>query len=79
MTTLRETLSQEAEQGALDGPTRFKTPVNQQALYCSECGDLFYVDDRTFRRFRLAIETSDENPFRCADCEEALADEERAH
>ena len=79
MTTLRETLSQQAEHRALDGPTRFKTPVNQHALYCSECGDLFYVNDHAFRRFRLAIETSDENPFRCDECEDDLNDDERAH
>jgi hypothetical protein len=79
MSTLRERLSQEAEQGPLDSPTRFKTLANQHALYCGECGGLFFVNDNTFRRFRLAIETSDENPFQCDDCEESLMEEERTH
>jgi hypothetical protein len=79
MPKLRETLNPDEKMGALGGPTRIKTPENQHPLHCSECADLYYVDETTYRDVMRAVEFDpSENPFICDRCSEEEAEEERA-
>jgi hypothetical protein len=80
MVRLKEKLNPEEEQGALEGPTRYKTDRNQHGLHCRECGELYYVDDSIYRATCAAIEADpSENPFVCDDCEEEYGEEGYSH
>ena len=74
MSKLRSEISSEEEHVNITGPTTFKTAENQQELRCGMCGDIYFVDEETFRRVnRTAVEGLD-NPFKCSDCEEEYDD-----
>lgn len=58
-------------------PTNYRTGQNQNELYCSLCGEAFYVDDLIFDQVVRLVEKTMENPFLCAECLEEY--EELAH
>lgn len=62
---------------AKDLPTAFKTGHNKNELYCSMCGENYFVNDSIYRDVMRAIERTTENPFLCPDCIESY--EEAAH
>lgn len=79
MHRLRETINPE-EMGIHEGPARYPSGKNLHALHCRECGDLYYVDEQTIRRFHAALEGDpSENPFCCARCEEEYEEEAYGH
>lgn len=79
MYRLREMINPE-EMGIHEGPTRFPTGNNLYALHCRECGDLYYVDQKTIRRANAALESGpSENPFCCHRCEEEYVEEAYTH
>ncbi|MFY9611489.1 MAG: hypothetical protein WAU45_23115 [Blastocatellia bacterium] len=74
MTKLRETLDD--TQSAVETATKFKTELNKHELRCGVCNDLFYVDDSTYNRVRVALDFDPtNNPFSCEDCEQEYAEE----
>ena len=80
MTELRERLDADREHSDLDRPTPERTKQNPHGVYCSECGELFYVSDDTLLKIRTAIERGlSENPFCCEACEEENREEEDTH
>lgn len=79
MPKLRETLNPDEKIDALGAPTRMKTPENPYPLHCSECAEVFYVDESTYGDFMKAIEFDpSENPFTCERCSEEEGEEEHA-
>ena len=66
---LRSTLNPEEQANLVEEPTQFRKGPNQSELLCSFCGDIYYVDDETFRQAVLAMEQGDDNPFCCDECE----------
>ena len=75
--TLRSRLNPEEQANHLVGPTRFRTGPNQSELICSNCGDLYFVDDVSFYQAMSAMEKGLENTFCCDECE--TEHEELAH
>ena len=73
MTTLRSYIDPD-QQGALVGPTSFKTERNEYEVHCGMCGRITYVDEETFRRMSEAIQAGLDNPFCCEVCEEEYDD-----
>ena len=69
MTTLRSYIDPE-QQSATTGSTFFKTERNQQEVRCELCGRPEYVDEETFLFLNEAILASQDNPFRCQNCEQ---------
>lgn len=49
-------------------PTAFQTERNQNEVYCSLCGEMFFVDEISFEKLTRAVEKTLENPFVCEDC-----------
>ena len=74
---LRSAIDPEEEPNRIAGPTRFRIGRNQSELVCRSCGDLYFVDDLSFREAMVAMEVGLENPFCCDECEEER--EEFAH
>lgn len=72
---LRSEQNPEERLGLYDGPTNHKTAFNKFEARCRSCGELYFVDGATFESISDAVESGYENPFACADCEEAEADE----
>lgn len=67
--TLRSSLNSEEQPNRVVGPTRYRKGPNQSELICSSCGDLYFVDDISFREAMSAMEMGLENPFCCDECE----------
>ena len=57
--------------------TKFQTDQNKNAVYCSMCGDMLYVNSIVFDDVSRAIEKTSDNPFLCEECVEEY--EEAAH
>lgn len=49
-------------------PTDYKVADNQNEIYCSMCGESFFVDDFIFEDVSRIIEETLENPFVCLEC-----------
>ncbi len=79
MERLREMINPE-EMGVREGPTTHKTMRNLHKLHCQQCGDLYYVDEKTIRRVYSALEgDASDNLFRCPRCEEEYEEEAYEH
>lgn len=61
----------------LSAPTNYQSGQNQHELYCSICGDSYFVDDLIFENVNKLIKETLENPFICRECLEEY--EELAH
>jgi hypothetical protein len=72
MTTLRSYI--DPDQQTTTGPTSFMTARNEHEVRCGMCARSVYVDEETFRLANEAINSEDENPFRCESCEEEYDD-----
>ena len=72
MTTLRSYI--DPDEQSPTGPTTFQTKRNKYSVRCGICARAEYVDEVTFRSISEAIESGQENVFRCEVCEE-VADE----
>lgn len=57
-------------------PTAFQTERSQNEVYCSVCGEMFFVDDISFENISRAVENTLENPFVCEDCRSAYEEME---
>lgn len=80
MERLKETLNPEEQQGAIEGPTTYKTATNKYELHCGVCGGLYFVDEATLGEVSAAMDADpSENPFCCDDCEEEYEEDEYAH
>jgi hypothetical protein len=76
MERLRENLNPEEKLHAFGRPTQHKTEVNQQGLHCRECGQLYYIDETSYRKALAGLEgDASEIRFYCEDCEAALAED----
>lgn len=53
-------------------PTTYRTVMNRYRLFCSTCGDLYFVDEETFCMATSAVQKGLDNPFRCDDCQEGF-------
>lgn len=49
-------------------PTHYQVGENKNKLYCSLCGESYFVDHLIFEDVRKIIEETRENPFICQDC-----------
>lgn len=49
-------------------PTVFQNDLNQNEVYCSVCGEMFFTDDLSFEKITRTVENTLENPFVCEDC-----------
>ena len=58
----------DADRADMHVPTTFETEENKNELYCSMCGELFFVDALIFDDVSKAIEQTSENPFLCQKC-----------
>jgi hypothetical protein len=56
------------------GSTSFMTERNQHEVRCGVCRRPFYVDDKTYRYGKQAIESGLNDPYRCEVCPEVYAD-----
>lgn len=52
----------------LSVPTNYQSGQNQNELYCSMCGDSYFVDDLIFEDVSRLIKETLENPFICREC-----------
>jgi hypothetical protein len=77
MPRLRETLNPEETQFQVARLTRVKTAKNKHPLPCSDCAEIYYVDDLTYHEFIHAIEfDASDNMFVCDRCLEQRSEEE---
>lgn len=67
--TLRSSLNPEEQSNRVVEPTRYRKGPNQSELICSSCGEMYYVDDVSFRQAMAAMEMGIDNPFCCEECE----------
>jgi hypothetical protein len=74
---LRSSLHPEEQPNRVSGPTKYRGGVNQSELSCSNCHEMYFVDDVSFRQAMSAMEKGLENPFCCDECE--AEQEELAH
>ena len=80
MNRLKGNVNPEEQGLATERPTRYKTDRNVHQLHCSECGDLFWVDEQTLQKATSTLEGDpSEIAFYCEDCEEEYQEEGRAH
>lgn len=64
------------QQFAIEGPTKFRTERNRHRLHCTQCGELYYVDETTLRKVTSSLEWDpSEVSFYCNDCEEEYQEE----
>jgi len=75
--TLRSRLNPEEQTNLVEGPTRSRQGPNQLQLVCSICGEIYYVDNVTFRQAMAAMEEGRDNSFCCDECDTEL--EELSH
>ena len=61
----------------LQQPTRYRTSLNKNEVYCGMCGDIFFLDDVKFKGYRHVVEKTLENPFLCEECD--FQNEEKAY
>lgn len=74
MTKLRESLDD--MHTAAGAATKLKTELNKYEVRCGVCNELFFVDESTYHRVRVALEFDPaDSPFCCDDCEEEYAEE----
>ena len=80
MNRLKGGLNPEEKQFEIEGPTRFKTERNQHRLRCTQCGEIYFVDEWTLRKVTSSLEGDpSEISFYCNDCEEEFQEEAYAH
>ncbi|HET9533228.1 MAG TPA: hypothetical protein VFQ92_22930 [Blastocatellia bacterium] len=80
MNSLKGGLNPEEQQFAIEGPTRFKTERNRHRLCCAQCGEHYFVDERTLQKVTSSLEGDpSEISFYCNDCEEEFQEEAHAH
>jgi hypothetical protein len=60
-------------------PTAYRTPENRNELFCSMCGESFFVDDLVFADVSRVIEKTLENPFVCEACLDEYEELARGH
>lgn len=53
----------------LGQPTRYRTSINTNEVYCGMCGETYFLDDVSFTSVNRTIEVTRENPFLCQGCE----------
>lgn len=66
---LRSRQNPEEQANLVEGPTRYPIGPNQSELFCSFCGEAYYVDDVTFHQAMAAFDEGRDNPFCCDECE----------
>lgn len=72
MTPLRSYL--DPDQQSPTGPTFFMTERNEHEVRCGLCSRSVYVDEETDRLVSDAMESGQDNPFRCELCEDEYDD-----
>jgi hypothetical protein len=78
MQKLREYVDTDGREEQLGRPTRHPTKENRYSLHCSDCGDLYYVDEHILQEVNAAAAADPSGIlFRCDECEEEYAEEER--
>ncbi|MEZ5307400.1 MAG: hypothetical protein R2684_09670 [Pyrinomonadaceae bacterium] len=56
-------------------PTHFRTEERRYEIFCGTCGDAFFADEKTYRKFLKGMEMTLENRFVCEECGYHRADE----
>jgi hypothetical protein len=76
---MMKTLNPDERFDALGRATRMKTPENQHPMRCSDCADLYYVDESSYREFKRSIEYDPSDyPFLCDRCREERSEGEHS-
>lgn len=74
---LRSRLSPDDQRNVVEVPTRHEAAANRFALNCWSCGGRFYVDEATLMHVNKLVESGNDSPFVCPECEAEYEEDSR--